>query len=41
MNLKTEYDQVMEKMKIKDNELNDLKQKILIKIHQLIIIKRN
>ena len=27
MNLKTEYDQVMEKMKIKDNELNDLKQK--------------
>ena len=27
MNLKKEYDQVMEKMKIKDNELNDLKQK--------------
>ena len=27
MNLKTEYDQVMEKIKEKDNELNDLKQK--------------
>ena len=27
LNLKTEYDQVMDKMKLKDNELNDLKQK--------------
>ena len=27
MNLKTDYDQMMEKMKVKDNELNDLKQK--------------
>ena len=27
MNLKTEYDQAIEKMKLKDNELNDLKQK--------------
>ena len=27
LNLKTEYDIVMEKMKIKDNELNDLKEK--------------
>ena len=27
LNLKTEYDQVMEKMKIKDSELNDLKEK--------------
>ena len=27
MNLKTEYDQVMEKMKLKENELNDLKEK--------------
>ena len=27
MNLKTEYDQVMEQIKIKDNELNDLKEK--------------
>ena len=27
MNLKTDYDQVIEKMKMKDNELNDLKQK--------------
>ena len=26
MNLKTEYDQVIEKMKLKDNELNDLKE---------------
>ena len=27
MNLKTDYDQIMEKMKMKDSELNDLKQK--------------
>ena len=27
LNLKTEYDQVMDKMKLKDTELNDLKQK--------------
>ena len=29
LNLKTEYDQVIDKMKLKDNELNDLKEKNL------------